>query len=997
MKTLAPLRSRLLWLVLSAVTLSCPREERRPSAAPLTSLYDLKRFSRTVLGHDQPLEVHGVVTFFDAARSVVYLQDSSGALALDVGQLEATVATGDLVVLKASVESGSSSPRLRNPRLEVRGQSSQDTMPEPRRVTASGLRSREAEAEWIEVHGVVRRMTPGVNSVLLELMEQGQRFHAVLFNVDPAQLDSLVDSRVRLNGVNTSWSHAGLRNQPGEVLVPFLTYQRIEADPPLETLAAPAASVRTLLETPPAMLPEHRVHVRGAVRRIVGERSFVLATEGHEVTVAAAAPLALGEGEEVDVAGFANASTDGFSLEESLVRLRSAVPAPLATPSMPLLTTAEQVRRLSAAEAAKGYPIQLQAVVTFSDPETRVLFVQDATAGIYVEAWRHLHDVRTGDQVEVRGRSAAGAFAPIVNRPRVRVLGQRPLPLAQRVRPEQLGTGQEDSQWVEVEAVARSLTLRRQGALIEMAVGGTRFSVAIPKAQDPELAARLVDARVRVRGVCRSILTRREQLAGVEIDSPDVGFLTVLTPAPTRPFERSVQSVSSLLQFNPQQDWEHRVHVRGILTFARGRDGEFFVRDQTGGVFVTSSTSPTTAGETTVGEEVDVIGFATASAYSPMLEDADVRSIRRADDPAAHPITPEQAMTGQFDSELVRLEARLVETLRGDAREGKRLLLQAGPYLFTAVLPGSLSLPASVAPGSALELTGVCVVAPGAQHVPQGFRLVLRSPADIRVLRAAPWWTPAHAAWLLGAMVALAAVAFAWVVTLRRRVKEQSLVIWHRVKKETELRERQRMARELHDSLEQNLTGISLSLEAARLTLAERPRNAEEHLARALEGVEASVEEVHRSVWALREETLETRGLAASLDEAGQQLAGCSHHAIEVTTRVQGSPRPLAVPVENNLQRIGQEALTNAVKHGKATHIEVYLQYEDEYFRLRVSDDGSGFDATAAPPSGHYGLLGMRERAHGMGARVDVRSSVGRGTVVEVTVPLPPLTLRQAG
>jgi signal transduction histidine kinase len=511
------------------------------------------------------------------------------------------------------------------------------------------------------------------------------------------------------------------------------------------------------------------------------------------------------------------------------------------------------------------------------------------------------------------------------------------------------------------------------------------------------LAARFVDARVHVRGVCRSVLTRREQLAAVEIDSPDLDALTVLTPAPTEPFTRPVQPVSSLLQFNPHQDWEHRVHVRGVLTFARPSDGEFFVRDRTGGVYVTSSSLAARTAAVRVGDEVDVVGFATASNYSPMLEDAELQSIHHVEDPPAHAITPEEAMTGQFDSELVRLEARLVETLSGDVREGKRLLLQAGPYLFTGVLPGSPALPAAVVPGSALELTGICVVAPGAQHVPQGFRLVLRSPADIRVVRAAPWWTPAHAAWLLGAMVALAAVAFAWVVTLRRRVKEQSLVIWHRVKKETELQERQRMARELHDSLEQNLTGISLSLEAARLTLAERPQNAEAHLARALEGVEASVEEVHRSVWALREETLETRGLAASLDEAGQQLADCSHRPIQILTRVGGSPRPLAVPVENNLLRIGQEALTNAVKHGQATHIEVYLRYGDDAFRLRVSDNGGGFDAGAAPPTGHYGLVGMRERAAEMGATLDVRSSAGRGTVIEVTVPLPPLSLRQAG
>src|SRR5262245_45080597 len=97
--TSSALRSRLPWLLLAAVTLSCPREERRPQAAPLTTLHDLKSFTRTAEGHDQPLEVQGVVTFFGATHGVVYLQDASGALAFDVGRLEVPVATGDLVLL----------------------------------------------------------------------------------------------------------------------------------------------------------------------------------------------------------------------------------------------------------------------------------------------------------------------------------------------------------------------------------------------------------------------------------------------------------------------------------------------------------------------------------------------------------------------------------------------------------------------------------------------------------------------------------------------------------------------------------------------------------------------------------------------------------------------------------------------------------------------------------------------------------------------------------
>jgi signal transduction histidine kinase len=126
-------------------------------------------------------------------------------------------------------------------------------------------------------------------------------------------------------------------------------------------------------------------------------------------------------------------------------------------------------------------------------------------------------------------------------------------------------------------------------------------------------------------------------------------------------------------------------------------------------------------------------------------------------------------------------------------------------------------------------------------------------------------------------------------------------------------------------------------------------------------------------------------------------LAGCSPAPIAVTTRVEGEARPLSLAVENNLLHIGQEALTNAVKHGKATRIVLTLSYSDHAFRLRVTDDGRGFDAQAPMAPGHLGLVGMRERALEIGGRVDVRSAVSRGTEVEVWVPFEPLTLSQAG
>jgi signal transduction histidine kinase len=268
--------------------------------------------------------------------------------------------------------------------------------------------------------------------------------------------------------------------------------------------------------------------------------------------------------------------------------------------------------------------------------------------------------------------------------------------------------------------------------------------------------------------------------------------------------------------------------------------------------------------------------------------------------------------------------------------------------------------------------------------------LLLRSPDDVGVLRAAPWWNPRHALLVVSALAGAALLTLAWAATLRRRVRAQSAVIWETVKRETELQERQRMARELHDTLEQNLTGIGLALEAAQRALPPALPRVERHLALALAQVRNGIDEVRHAVWALRSRALDASGPAEALAEIGQKLARCGAVPIDVTTRVRGRPRPLPAETENNLLRIGQEALTNAVRHARATRIEVALHYDGDEVRLSVSDDGKGFDAGAASPRGHYGICGMRERASQMDAALVLASAPDRGTLVSVAIPLKP-------
>ncbi len=932
------------------------------------------------------VDVSGVVTYFDGDAGVLYLQDGSGAAALEIGDVGARVSAGDSVRVTGALVVEARAPRLAHGRVTVLGQSRPELMPAARALGVDDLLARRGEGEWVEVEGIVRAARESPGRLRLELREHGRRFEAEIERGDPNPYDWLVDFRVSIRGVSPSRSRAG-RGEPADLLVPEIGYVRLLEDSPADAFALPVTSVDRLWRTAEAALPAHRVHARGRVAS-AGDGRLVVVADGRACGVWTAAPTNVPPGTEVDLVGFPTAGSGTVWFEQAVIRPHAQVASRAATgPTLPLLTTADQVRRLEPAEARKGYPIRLEATVTYNDPDMRLLFVQDRTGGIYVEAWRHVHHLRPGDRVAIEGRSAPGAFAPIVDYPRVRVVGHGPLPVARRVRPEDLVSGQADSQWLEVEGVVHGVSLRRPGAVIRMAAGGARFPVEVAHVGDAGLASRLVDARVRVRAVCQSVLTLRGQLADISLHAPDLDALTVLTPPPLDPFSAPVRQIRSLLQFVPGQSWERRVRVEGVVTYSQ--PGRLYVTDATGGLAVYTADAPPPA----IGDRIDAVGFATAGEYTPVLQDAEARTREPGTVPEPRAITPEQAMSGEYDSELVTIDARLLDT--GGSRDLQQLSLQQGPYLFAASLSDGAGAPLPRA-GSTLRLTGICVVRTGEYRVPQTFRLLLRSARDVRVLRPAPWWTGEHAAWLLAGMVGLVGAALAWVGTLRRRVRAQSAIIWRRVRRETELQERHRMARELHDTLEQNLTGISLSLEAASLTLDRAPTMAGQHLTRALGQVEASMNEVHRAVWGLRDDAL-AGGLAGALDDIGRQLASCSATPIEVRTTVAGQPRPFALAVENNLLRIGQEALTNAVKHGHAPHVEVRLGYEAHSFRLEVRDDGRGFDPGAAAASGRFGLIGMRERAHEIGARLEVRSAMGGGTAVAVTVPLEPLTLSQAG
>lgn len=200
------------------------------------------------------------------------------------------------------------------------------------------------------------------------------------------------------------------------------------------------------------------------------------------------------------------------------------------------------------------------------------------------------------------------------------------------------------------------------------------------------------------------------------------------------------------------------------------------------------------------------------------------------------------------------------------------------------------------------------------------------------------------------------------------------------------LAERNRMARDIHDTLAQGFTGVIVQLEAAEdATLRGLGGEADRHIRRAIDLARDSLKEARRSVGALRPTALETGTLCNVLPEMLERMIAGTGLGLDFA--ISGTPFVLPAEWENDLLRIGQEVLTNVLRHARASRFQALLAFAPDSVRLELHDDGIGFDPTTRKDG--FGLRGMHERASNMGGALTIRSKPGDGTRIAIAVPLP--------
>jgi hypothetical protein len=451
--------------------------------------------------------------------------------------------------------------------------------------------------------------------------------------------------------------------------------------------------------------------------------------------------------------------------------------------------------------------VRIRGVVT-DDVPSPDFFVQDATAGIYVEGSvspRFTH--HWGEVVEVEGITGPGKFAPVIREQRTRVLGKGTLPPTRIYPFSEIAGGQLDSQWAAVRGIVRSVSIDRiswheANLAMTVASGGGRFIVRIPISHDEDFSS-WIGSEVLVEGVCGSLFNQQRQLMGVLFYVPDLSLIKVEAQAKEVP-------VSSLMRFTPGGESQHRVRVRGVVTYQqRGR--ALFLQNQGKGLRVLTQQDT----ELAIGDLVDVIGFPTVGDSAPVLEDAVFHRIGSGllDDPLKLNLT---IPWEQYDGALVTTDAILLQLETHP--DGQHLVLQRDDSIFEATLEpnGPLDRLPSSRVNSKLRVTGICLVRNGGLwSTPQSFHMLLRSGQDVAVLHAPPWWNLRRALWLLGILGGILLVVLAGMFVLGRKMREQMLIIRQKLQHGAVLEERNRIARELHDTLEQELAGITMQLDLA--------------------------------------------------------------------------------------------------------------------------------------------------------------------------------------
>ena len=717
----------------------------------------------------------------------------------------------------------------------------------------------------------------------------------------------------------------------------------------------------------------------------------------------------------------------------------------------------------------EGTRVSVTGAVTFRNfsEGLRTVTVEDDTGGVWVELFaslssEELERFTVGARVTVDGELDRGGYAPRIMADHVRVIGVAPLPEPLQVDVNRLFVGADNGRRVQVSGIVQGYRLDEEVWSFVVDVAGRRMVVRAPKEFLDVEPSSLVDAEVAFVGVIGAIRNTRGQFLSPILNVARREDLRVVATAPSSAFESPIVPLSELALFSPNPSHGRRIRSEGIVTLAY--PGRFFyLQEGLHGVRVeTTSLDPIVPGDL-----VKVAGFLDMSRHIGGLVEAVYRRRDHDARPLAVTIQPQQiiavnersrqigqiARPGNYHGCLISFTATLMAA-RPPVGEGCGLTLADGSVIVMATLPAA-EFPRirSLRPGSTLAITGIAdlnimpdpTLSLGLDPLTQRVGFFIQRADDVAVISVPSWWTPARLGTALAFALGTVMAVLGWNYLLHQRVMQQasSLAEQMRSRYEAEaefpatLRERGRLAANLHDTLLQTLGGIGYQLEACERSGAGGPDETKRHFEVAqrmvehamglqtvtgigyqLKGMKASmkqsqkrggpepaqaaadidvaqrmvdhaVQQLRGTVWAMQTLPLAGESLPTAVETLVQRLQ--AEHTTSIFLRTTGPVQQVPEVIAGNLFLVVQEAVYNALRHADASRIDVQLSFaEPGTVTVQVRDDGRGFVPGQQPGAadGHFGIEGMRDRISRIGGRWALDSQVGGGTTIAATVPI---------
>jgi diguanylate cyclase (GGDEF)-like protein len=720
------------------------------------------------------VQVTALVTYCDPDWKVLFLQDQGAAIYIKLPP-GVVVQSGDRV--QVSGTTASLGTGLDNVAISVLSRN--HVLPPPVRLTDYAAMS-DSLSSFVELEGMVRWTGVKDGRPALEIDSGNRSTMAYLRRALIQDLPPL-GSKVYVAGVDAADVDSSGRILGTRLFVPAPQYIRVVRPGPSDPFALPLKTLAELKQTPTGTL----VHVSGRI----SEGLQGLAVTDGKLSV----PMSLRgffQGATADVVGF----WTGESLDDALARPpkgsadRPAAEGPALTGDIVHLS---QLKHLSEAEASSHRRVTVRAVVTYFDPDWRLLFVQDDTAAAFVGLGDLELQLRPGDLIDISGVSSLGDFAPIIVNPKVGFVGRAPLPAPFKADLLDGNLPAADSKWCTFRGVVHTAQEQGPHTNLKVGAGQTEVTVQLPMLIHGE---DLVDQEISVTGVFGVLFNDRRQAVGHQILVPSPEFLTVVDHDGKR---NAPATIASLQRYTLDADERHSVTLKGTVVMKSAPD-TIFIQDNSAGIKV-RATGPLTVAD---GDRVSVRGFITQGDYSPALEDAVVTREASGDLPKPAQVSAKSALEGANDSSYVTMRGTLT-AIHSDPDSTILVLNDQGTF-FNATGPPSNEL-TSLRIGSEVEVRGVCqVLVDRFPFVIREFALAFDSPNSVQVLKPGAWWDPRKIAWALVLIVVLAAASFLWATLLQRQVEIQTRELQESLQSKRKAREFDIARNEVLESIARN-------------------------------------------------------------------------------------------------------------------------------------------------------------------------------------------------